>query len=202
VTSASRATTATPVRSVAALRSGFERDGWVVVPALLSADECVAVVDADAGRQWPVVSDALRPWIFDARWLATLEGLGAGGRAFREQLVTKAPHAETRVPWHQDAAYLDAAPAFTTIFVALEAIDERNGCLRMQPGSHRRGLIEHRPCGYVLEAVDAPSDEGVSVTLAPGDAVVFGSSLLHQSLGNHTATRRLAWMLQFRDADA
>lgn len=186
-------------RHVDPSRSTYERDGWVVAPAVLTPGESESVIAAHAQRQWPIVTDEIREWIADERWVASLEPLlGNGGRFVREQLLTKAPNADTRVPWHQDAAYVEAAAgALVTIFVALEPIDEHNGCLRMQRGSHRQGPIEHRPSGYVLEAVETPADDGVCVPLGQGDAVIFSSSLLHQSLANRTATLRRAWMLQF-----
>ena len=48
-------------------------------------------------------------------------------------------------PWHQDGHYWPIRPLATcTVWVALEASDRGNGCLRVIPGSHAaRQLHEH-----------------------------------------------------------
>ena len=49
-----------------------------------------------------------------------------------------------RVPWHQDNGYTPVEPEeYVTCTVALDPTTRENGCLWIQPGSHRRGPTPH-----------------------------------------------------------
>ena len=46
------------------------------------------------------------------------------------------------VPWHQDGHYWPIRPLATcTAWIALDASDQENGCLRVIPGSHRSQVL-------------------------------------------------------------
>ncbi len=52
-------------------------------------------------------------------------------------------------PWHQDGRYWPIKPlAACTVWIALDRSLPENGCLRIVPGSHRRG--SHARCGRDL----------------------------------------------------
>lgn len=104
--------------------------------------------------------------------------------------------------WHQDCGYQDVAPLPMTIWIALDATTEENGCIWVVPGSHHRGLLPHaqRPDSWHLE-VPVPGP-GVSVPLAAGEAVAFTGYTLHRSLANRTAAPRRALFLEYTHADA
>ena len=48
------------------------------------------------------------------------------------------------VPWHQDGHYWPIRPlATTTAWIAIDDSTTENGCMRVIPGSHTRGLLPH-----------------------------------------------------------
>lgn len=202
-----RAITTSPASGVTAVERGgppvgdvaarLGRDGFAELPGWLAPSECDAVDALLADRTWPRVGEGLAAWVRDPRWRSVAAPvLGASLCFVREQVVTKAPHSDGEVPWHQDAGYARIDAPFLTFFVALEDIDTRNGGLWLAVGSHRRGLVDHVPAGY-LRTVASPVDEPtVAVPLRRGDAVVFSSLTLHRSGGNATDGIRRAWMVQ------
>ncbi|MCC6444724.1 MAG: phytanoyl-CoA dioxygenase family protein [Armatimonadetes bacterium] len=66
-------------------------------------------------------------------------------RLWHDQLLFKPPQSgeSGQVGWHQDYGYWQCAePAqMLTAWVALDDVDEENGCMKVVPGSHRWGLI-------------------------------------------------------------
>lgn len=63
------------------------------------------------------------------------------------------------------------------------------------PSSHQRGLLSHAP-QHGLMAAEA-NNEGVPLPMKAGDAVIFGSLLLHRSLPNVTAKPRTAMYVRY-----
>ena len=73
-----------------------------------------------------------------------VELLGPDIRLYWDQAVCKPPGATSEVPWHQDNGYTPVSPQqYLTFTVALDATTENNGCLWIQPGSHRDGVQPH-----------------------------------------------------------
>ena len=58
--------------------------------------------------------------------------------------VIKEPKNKKYVSWHQDLTYwgLDGEE-LVTAWVALSEVKTENGCMKMFPGSHRKGKYEH-----------------------------------------------------------
>jgi ectoine hydroxylase-related dioxygenase (phytanoyl-CoA dioxygenase family) len=121
------------------------------------------------------------------------------------QFVTKLPEAvgdRSVFHWHQDCGYQDVRPTPMTIWVALDDVDERNGCIWVVPGSHRAGLLPHlqKPGSWHLEA-PAP-DQGVPMRLRAGEAVAFTGYTLHRSLENRSDAPRRAFFMEYTHAEA
>lgn len=79
------------------------------------------------------------------RIAARLAGV-RGVRLWHDQLLYKPPGSGTagHIGWHQDHGYwrcIDRDDALTA-WVALEDVDEDNGCVEFVPGSHHWGLLE------------------------------------------------------------
>ena len=69
---------------------------------------------------------------------------------------------EKEFPWHQDDGYTPVAPSpYLTLWLALNDATEDNGCIWVLPGSHKCGLVEHKPSpiGLICHASDDP-DQG------------------------------------------
>ena len=130
----------------------------------------------------------------------------------------KFPHDESMVPWHQDARYWPLEPRDTvTVWLAVFDSDIENGCMRVVPGSHRWGDLEHseiekvnwntaspeemRKSKYVLwQQVDLDSFEpadAVDIDLKAGEISLHDDDLIHGSSGNPSSRMRAGITLRY-----
>ena len=109
-------------------------------------------------------------------------------------------------PWHQDGHYWPIRPLATcTVWVALEASDVGNGCLRVIPGSHRdRVLHDHLHedrSDLTLNQRLAPGtfDEhtAVDIQLQPGQMSLHDVYMIHGANANRSARRRTGVALRY-----
>jgi phytanoyl-CoA hydroxylase len=199
----------------------FREEGFFATAPILTPEECDVVIAEyeRIGRVIAVGSDEqgsvgfqpmmhvksplLQRYAADRRFIEIVAPLiGDDIRLYWEQAVTKPPNAVTEVPWHQDNGYGPTDPAeYATCWLALEDATLANGCLWVQPASHRRGTVAHRATGvsFLLSAYDG-ADAGIAAPVPRGAAVVISSLLLHRSGPNTTASSRPAWVLQYCNA--
>lgn len=111
-------------------------------------------------------------------------------------------------PWHQDSYYFPFDPhgPVVGIWLAVTEATLENGCLHVLPGSHHEPIHEHvddrRPnanIGYV-EIVDHDMSGSISVTMDPGDLLVFDSHLMHRSTDNVSDGIRAAMVYHYAQA--
>lgn len=140
------------------------------------------------------------------------ELLGASEpRPVFDMLIYKEPGQLAVTPWHQDFSYsvMPHAPAGAPIptdevvqfWLALDDVDEENGCMHFVPGVHRQPLLEH----YVasgspdysqrLLAIRDPDkvldlQTAVRCPLEAGSATVHNYGTPHFTPGNRTTDRR------------
>jgi len=107
-------------------------------------------------------------------------------------------------PWHQDEAYWDPTLDYCSlsIWMPLQDVDERSGCLHFVPGSHLQEVLPHRPIGgdsrvHGLELDCSPPElaRAVSCPLAAGDCTVHHQRTLHYAPPNESDVPRRAWIL-------
>ncbi len=121
------------------------------------------------------------------------------------QYVTKLPDAasgKSEFPWHQDNGYVAIEPATNiTIWVALDDVDEHNGCVWVMPRSHQHGLLEHKTksADSWHLTLDVEGD-GVPAILKAGEAVAFTGLTLHRSKLNYSNKPRRAFFMEYTDA--
>jgi hypothetical protein len=115
------------------------------------------------------------------------------------------------VPWHQDGQYWPIRPLATcSVWIALDAVDGSNGCMRFIPGSHlRRELYRHRLSSrrnLVLEQEVVPEEfdqgQAVDVVLRPGQMSFHDVRMIHGSPANTSERRRAALILRYFPASA
>ena len=149
--------------------------------------------------------------------------LGPNFNQWGGAFFVKFPHDESTVPWHQDAKYWPLEPRTTvTVWLAVFDADAENGCMRVVPGSHRRGDLHHdklpeakdwsqdsddaaRDSKYVLwQTVDAKSfDEAdaVDIDMKAGEISLHDDDLIHGSPGNPSDRMRAGITLRFCPTD-
>jgi ectoine hydroxylase-related dioxygenase (phytanoyl-CoA dioxygenase family) len=108
-------------------------------------------------------------------------------------------------PWHQDEAYWN--PAFDhyslSVWMPLQDVDARSGCMHFVPGSHLTEVAPHRPIGgdprvHGLEVdPDAQVDvsKAVGIPLKAGGCTIHHQRTLHFAPPNTSDQPRRAWIL-------
>lgn len=136
-----------------------------------------------------------------------------------DMLIYKEPGQTAETPWHQDFAYsqMPFAPAGVAVpsdqtlqfWVALDDVDEANGCMHFVPGAHRAPLLDHvvaaGEADYTqrLLAIREPGADldlasAVACPLKAGGATVHNYGTPHFTSGNTTADRpRRAYIFNF-----
>jgi hypothetical protein len=128
---------------------------------------------------------------------------------FTDKLNLKRPREGSRFQWHQDSPYwahfcrhLDQLP---NVLLTLDAADEQNGCFRLIPGSHRRGMLPGREGEGVLGPLFTRPDQfderrAVAAAVPAGSLVFFSPHSVHGSQPNRSDRPRRALVLTYQPA--
>lgn len=112
------------------------------------------------------------------------------------QYFNKPPVIGKPTPPHQDGFYfmLDPNEALT-MWLALEHVDEENGCVCYIPGSHLAGMRTHGKSGTLgfSQGIQDYCDEDIetekAIYAAPGDLIIHHSMTIHRAGGNRSGIR-------------
>lgn len=217
-------------------KSAFDRDGFVVVRQLLPAAELaelqreleryISEVVPKLSNDHAFYDDPQRPETLkqlhhleqDAyfstyrqhpTWNALARALvGEDVQTLAPEWFNKPPETRHITPPHQDNYYFCLTPPHVvTIWLALDAVDDENGCLRYVAGSHLRGIRSHgrsQVLGFsqgILDYGDADRAAEVPIHLQPGDAVAHHGNTIHRADANRSQARhRRAFAIVFRGA--
>ncbi len=122
-------------------------------------------------------------------------------------LMTKYPGFSSATLWHQDIRYWSFdRPELVSVWLALGEETERNGALKVIPGSHRLELDRGRLDSALflrtdLEDNQALLDSAQSVPLGPGDVLFFHCRLFHAAGMNLTETIKQSLVFTYHAAD-
>ena len=118
----------------------------------------------------------------------------------------KPPHDSSYASWHQDSVYSGwhLTPSVSA-WIALTPSERSNGCMRVIPGSHRDGLLEHdnvddpdllnRRGERLRDGVD--ESQAVDVVLQPGEMSLHHTNLVHGSNANGSNAPRVGFIVRF-----
>ena len=114
-------------------------------------------------------------------------------------------------PWHQDSIYyngnanpdqsvvLSERSQILTVWIPMVDVDEKNGCLQIIPGSHKRGLrpAQRDENGRQVPIEDVETWADVkNIKMKVGDVCVFGNLTFHRSLAN--ISDEIRWSIDLR----
>jgi phytanoyl-CoA hydroxylase len=208
----------------ASYRPAFDRDGFVIVPQMLAPDEFAelsANLDRYIREVVPTLPDRAAFYVDKSRpetlkqmqymggdpyfrdytkhptWIALAEALlGEEAQGQEPEWFNKPPGTVSPTPPHQDNYYFNLKPSSVlTIWMALDPVDEENGCLRYVAGSHWRGIRPHarsNVLGFSQGITDyGPEDEAreAKICLRPGDVAVHHGETIHRADPNRSTTR-------------
>lgn len=199
----------------------YEREGALFpVPVLTVAEvkeyraalESVAA-SCDNGRQRRFDNLHLFfPWAYELATNETL--LNAVESILGSDLVVdgtlvfyKPPHDSSYASWHQDSVYSGwhLTPSVSA-WIALTRSDATNGCMRVVPGSHQQGLLDH---DNVLDDPnllnrrgerlrhDVDEAQAIDLTLAPGEMSLHHTNIVHGSNANASGEPRIGFIVRF-----
>ena len=205
-------------------KSEYDREGFVIVPKFLpNADlaelteninrfirEVVPTMpDGDAFYQDKTRPETLKqihhmnidPFFAEyrqhPRWLAFAHAmLGEAAKAKEPEWFNKPPETNHPTPPHQDNYYFCLEPPqVLTMWVALDKVDEENGCLRYVAGSHLLGTRTHgstNVLGFSQGINDYGPDDTAKETiirLERGDMACHHGQLIHRADPNRSSSR-------------
>ncbi|MCZ7649336.1 MAG: phytanoyl-CoA dioxygenase family protein [Planctomycetota bacterium] len=106
------------------------------------------------------------------------------------------------VPWHQDTSYWGQEKRMTC-WLAIDDATPENGCMRMIPGSHRKGQLKFTPTRFegvgqdLLRADEVNEDTQVYVPVRAGCASFHHPLTLHASSPNRSGKSRRALAITY-----
>lgn len=199
----------------------FKTDGLLFPKPALSADEAAAALaqleryESNSGGtvngKWRYKSHLVFPWINRLMRLPQLLELvepllGPDLMVWTSHLYPKEPGDGRFISWHQDSAHwgLDSEQ-IVTLWLALTPVTEENGCMRMLPGTHRKGIVDHEDTWdpdniltrgqTITNGID--EDLAVSVELAAGQCSLHHVNMFHASHPNTSDARRVGLALRY-----
>jgi ectoine hydroxylase-related dioxygenase (phytanoyl-CoA dioxygenase family) len=152
----------------------FRRDGYVIVPGLLNAEETRRLAetarsdrrmeadatsrsDAAGGQTILAVRDSLSDDIYSriARSQRIVEPMSIFLQDevyhYHHKLMLKEPRVGGAWEWHQDYGYWYnygcLYPTMGSCYIAIDRASRANGCLQVVPGSHHLGRMDHGKVG-------------------------------------------------------
>ncbi|MBQ37031.1 MAG: phytanoyl-CoA dioxygenase family protein [Candidatus Latescibacteria bacterium] len=209
-------------------KADFDRDGFVLLRGYLSPEEATEVnanIDRFIEAVLPQAPDntafyedpkepssikRLQNMHHLDRWFGDLFGsdriqglagilLGDGVRGKNVQWFNKPARVGGVTPPHQDGFYFMLEPnEAITLWLALDDIDEENGCIRYVRGTHREGMRPHQRSDVVGFSQGLPdySDEDMGreepIRARPGDLFAHHSMTVHRADANPSPRRRAA----------
>jgi non-haem Fe2+, alpha-ketoglutarate-dependent halogenase len=122
-------------------------------------------------------------------------------------VLAKQPHDLRYASWHQDSFYsgLHLTPS-TTAWIALTPSHRANGCMRVIPGSHQLGSLDHENVAddpHLLNRrgerikMEVDESQAVDIELQPGQMSLHESTLVHSSNPNASDEPRIGFIVRF-----
>ena len=210
--------------------SAFEASGFLLLHDLISRDELPRLrAEADRLLGESETRGGVRnvlgksPLLHDlatsgppARAAETL--LGPGSRPIKLTIFDKTPHANWKVPWHQDLTVSvqeqrdvpgfgpwtikDGVPHVQPPVAVLEQVialrlhlddtPAENGALRVLPGTHKLGRLSNRKIASLRREM-----QEVVCTVPAGGAMIMSPLLLHASSASELPLRRRVLHFEF-----
>lgn len=139
------------------------------------------------------------------KWTGLAEALLADKVIAQElEWFNKPPRIGKLTPPHQDGHYFMLEPnEAVTLWLALDPVDEHNGCVRYIPGSHRKGLRPHQRTevlGFsqgISDYGDADRKAEIPIVAQPGDLLVHHAVTVHRADSNPSERHRRSLGLIF-----
>jgi ectoine hydroxylase-related dioxygenase (phytanoyl-CoA dioxygenase family) len=186
--------------------------------AMASEQGLALKTDQDGGSYYKVLNQKVNAWrdhgglakySFHPRLAAlALKLTGADGiRFFHDHLLWKMPGDSKPTPWHQDTVKwpMNESGALS-IWLTLDDVDERNGCMMFVPKSNTAGKLENisltNPVDIFeyVKGTEIEKQQPVVVPLKAGSCTFHDGLTFHSAFANHTdPPRRVLAIIYLKD---
>ncbi|MFD0205759.1 MULTISPECIES: phytanoyl-CoA dioxygenase family protein [Saccharothrix] len=202
----------------------FYRDnGYITLPELLPRPKFDALKE-HFERKLASLPGGMRPedmdvphftdptlfdWLMDPGVLDLVEQLvGPDIAVFSAHFFCKPAGDGKSVPWHDDAYYwretIIPSSEAVTVWLALDEVDEENGCMHVIPGTHVPGARQYRPTRNADNVFDEELDpesvdaaRAVPIRLRPNECSIHSATLVHGSEANSSDRRRCGFTMRY-----
>jgi len=161
----------------------------------------------------PTEGAQVNPFMEAARHPAILDmveqALGPDLILWITRILCKPAGKGREVPWHQDGEYWLMRPLATcSVWIAIDPVSTRNGCMRFIPGSHKRQELyrhhqtarENLVLNLELDQDQFDESKAVNVELEAGQISLHDVRMIHGSLANTSGERRAALIMRYMPA--
>ncbi|CAH1241570.1 PHYH [Branchiostoma lanceolatum] len=195
------------------VKADFEKNGYVIIRSLMSGEEMRKLTEALESDDGVKTKTYGRDDTQGRKTKTVLWNNLLGGEVYHyhSKVIMKEARTGGAHLWHQDYGYWYENgcmyPTMGTVWIAVDKADRENGCLKIIPGSHKAGRVDHShvgdQAGADLERV-SQLEKALGlfhVEINPGDALFFHSNILHRSDQNSSDRRRWAFLVAYNRAD-
>lgn len=199
----------------------YQRDGYYSpVPVMSAADarrlrDQLERAERDLGGPlrgvYRIKPHLLFAWLADlVRHPAILDAvedvLGPDVLCWNTSFFTKEARSPGYVSWHQDATYWGLSePDVVTAWVAFTESTERNGNMRVVPGTHTAAVLPHtdtfHPDNLLSRGqeitVEVDEAKAADIVLQPGEMSLHHVLIVHGSGANPSDDRRIGFAIRY-----
>jgi len=157
-------------------------------------------------REWHETSTYLYELCLNPKIHDLVESiLGPNFFLWASNFFIKEPYSLATVGWHQDAYYWPMAPHNTvTVWLAFDDVDSVNGAMKIIPGSHLAGILQHGRSTQTdsvltleLESGTFNEADAVQFKLKAGEVSLHDDRAVHGSPGNPSPRRRAGLTMRY-----
>ncbi|MBP1990617.1 phytanoyl-CoA dioxygenase family protein [Paenibacillus eucommiae] len=202
----------------------YETNGYLIgMPAIFDEQE-VEQLNAGFNKTVGMLNEGEVPsdimgWHQTSRWqynicanpqiLDYVEGLlGPDFYLWGSEFITKAPKSEKVVPWHQDSYYWPLTPHNSvTVWLAFTDVDEGNAAMKVIPGTHKGGLVQHKIAdeesilSFQLSDGTFREDSAVTLSIPAGGVSLHDDAIVHGSPANESDRWRIGFVIRYSSTD-
>ena len=206
--------TTTQNLSAEEIAARYGRDGFVVIPDVISREECLElkaeglrVLKEHASPKATVyvgvaaASDIFYKFASDPRIIEYLKPVMPDGIMFlSDKFVFKSGSKRFGTPWHCDEAYWRGTRSKVSIWIPLDDVTSANGALRVIPGGHKQNWqhdnqVRSETNGEFENTIGALQGEApgeITCEMSAGSLLIFSDLLPHASTENTAGADRYA----------
>lgn len=122
--------------------------------------------------------------------------------------ISKEPFTGRATPWHEDTGYwkgrFDRMDKIVTVWLALDKVDQANGCMAVIPGTHKNGYSQYEPVDGETNSFSSQikpdsfdENQAVYFELEPNQCSLHDGRIIHGAKANTSPRRRAGYTMRY-----